>query len=115
MALDVFGPAWDTFQQSIATTWDAFCASYRHSVVAFQDTNFVTTFANAGATLLFLSFVFAAITQEFLASCSFLFVKHLFDVGDKVDIVGPEKELLVVEQNSLLFTVFKRIDSIKIV
>jgi hypothetical protein len=32
-----------------------------------------------------------------------------------VDIIGPEKELLVVEQISLLFTVFKRIDSMKIV
>ena len=32
-----------------------------------------------------------------------------------MDIIGPEKELLVVEQISLLFTVFKRIDSMKIV
>jgi hypothetical protein len=32
-----------------------------------------------------------------------------------VDIVGPEKEFLVVEQISLLFTIFKRIDSMKMV
>jgi hypothetical protein len=63
----------------------------------------------------FLSFVFAATTQEFLASYIFLFVKHPFDVGDRVDIIGPEKEFLVVGQISLLFTVFKRIDSMKMV
>jgi hypothetical protein len=62
-----------------------------------------------------LSFVFAATTQEFLGSCIFLFVKHPYDVGDRVDIVGPTQEYLVVEQISLLFTVFKRIDSMKMV
>ncbi|KAH6667119.1 hypothetical protein B0J14DRAFT_676771 [Halenospora varia] len=85
------------------------------SAIAFQDTNFVTTLATAGTTLLSLSFVFAATTEEFLASCIFLFIKHPFDVGDRVDIIGPEKEFLVVEQISLLFTVFKRIDSMKMV
>lgn len=83
--------------------------------VAFQDTNFVTTLATAGTTLLSLSFVFAATTQEFLGSCIFLFVKHPYDVGDRVDIVGPCQEYLVVEQISLLFTVFKRIDNMKMV
>jgi len=83
--------------------------------VAFQNTNFVTTLATAGTTLLSLSFVFAASVQEFLGSCIFLFIKHPFDVGDRVDIVGPEKEFLVVEQISLLYTVFKRIDSMKMV
>lgn len=83
--------------------------------MAFQDTNFVTTLATAGTTLLSLSFVFAASVQEFLGSCIFLFVKHPYDVGDRVDIVGPEKELLVVEQISLLYTIFKRIDTMKMV
>ncbi|RFU31270.1 hypothetical protein B7463_g5078, partial [Scytalidium lignicola] len=83
--------------------------------VAFQDTNFVTTLATAGTTLLSLSFVFAVTTQEFLGSCIFLFVKHPYDVGDRVDIVGPEKESLVVDKISLLYTIFRRIDSMKIV
>ncbi|KAL3424169.1 mechanosensitive ion channel [Phlyctema vagabunda] len=83
--------------------------------VAFQNTNFVTTLATAGTTLLSLSFVFAVTTQEFLGSCIFLFVKHPFDVGDRVDIVGSEKENLVVEQISLLYTIFKRIDCMKMV
>lgn len=83
--------------------------------VAFQDTNFVTTLATAGTTLLSLSFVFAATTQEFLGSCIFLFVKHPYDVGDRVDIVGPSQQYLIVEQISLLFTIFKRIDNMKMV
>ncbi|RDL39409.1 uncharacterized protein BP5553_03749 [Venustampulla echinocandica] len=83
--------------------------------VAFQNTNFVTTLATAGTAILSLSFVFAATTQEFLGSCIFLFVKHPFDVGDRVDITGPEKEYLVVEQISLLYTLFKRIDNMKMV
>ncbi|TVY17252.1 putative MscS family protein [Lachnellula arida] len=83
--------------------------------VAFQNTNFVTMLATAGTTLLSLSFVFAATTQEFLGSCIFLFVKHPYDVGDRIDMVGSSAEYLVVEQISLLFTVFKRIDSMKMV
>ncbi|KAH8599462.1 Mechanosensitive ion channel-domain-containing protein [Bisporella sp. PMI_857] len=80
--------------------------------VAFQNANFVTTLATAGTTLLSLSFVFAASVQEFLGSCIFLFIKHPFDVGDRVDIEG---KLLVVEQISLLYTIFKRIDCMKMV
>lgn len=83
--------------------------------IALLNTSFVTTLATAGTTLLSLSFVFAVTTQEFLGSCIFLFVKHPYDVGDRVDITGPEKEFLVVEQISLLYTVFKRIDSMKMV
>lgn len=83
--------------------------------VAFQNTNFVTMLATAGTTMLSLSFVFAVTTQEFLGSCIFLFVKHPYDVGDRVDIIGPEKENLIVEQISLLYTVFKRIDTMKMV
>ncbi len=82
------------------------------TTVAFQNTSFVTTLATAGTTLLSLSFVFAATTQEFLGSCIFLFVKHPYDVGDRVDI---DKIYLVVEQISLLYTVFKRIDTMKMV
>ena len=42
-------------------------------------------------------------------------MKHPYDVGDRVDIVGPSQEFLIVEKISLLFTVFKRIDSMKMV
>lgn len=54
-------------------------------------------------------------TQEFLGSCIFLFVKHPYDVGDRVDIVGPSPEQLIVEKISLLYTVFVRIDKMQTV
>ena len=85
------------------------------SPVAFFQSSFITTLATAGTSLLSLSFVFAVTTQEFLGSCIFLFVKHPYDVGDRVDITGPEKEQLLVEKISLLYTVFVRIDKMQVV
>jgi small-conductance mechanosensitive channel len=78
--------------------------------VAFFNKNFTTTLATAGTALLSLSFVFAATCQEVLGSCIFLFVKHPFDVGDRVDI-GTNQ--LVVERISLLFTVFRKVQDHK--
>ena len=74
--------------------------------VGFLNSSFTTTLATAGTALLSLSFVFAATAQEVLGSCIFLFVKHPFDVGDRVDI-GENQ--LTVERISLLFTVFRKI------
>ena len=72
--------------------------------VAFLNTSFVTTLATAGTALLSLSFVFASTAQEVLGSCIFLFVKHPFDVGD---VIVVDKQQLIVERISLLYTVFK--------
>ncbi|KAL1836263.1 hypothetical protein VTJ49DRAFT_5380 [Mycothermus thermophilus] len=83
--------------------------------LAVFQSSFITTLTTAGTTLLSLSFVFAVTTQEFLGSCIFLFVKHPYDVGDRVDITGPEKEQLIVEKISLLYTVFTRIDKMQVV
>ncbi|KAK0612819.1 Mechanosensitive ion channel-domain-containing protein [Bombardia bombarda] len=83
--------------------------------LAVFQSSFIATLTTAGTTLLSLSFVFAVTTQEFLGSCIFLFVKHPFDVGDRVDIQGPEKHQLVVEKISLLYTVFTRIDKMEVV
>lgn len=78
--------------------------------VAFLNASFVTTLATAGTALLSLSFVFSATAAEFLGSCIFLFVKHPYDIGDRVDLnSGADK--MIVEHISLLFTVFRRIDS----
>lgn len=74
--------------------------------IAFLNKSFLTTLATAGTTLLSLSFVFSVTAQEFLGSCIFIFVKHPFDVGDRVDI-GADK--LAVDHISLLFTVFRRV------
>lgn len=75
--------------------------------LAFFKSSFVTVIGTAGTALLSLSFVFAVTTQEFLGSCIFLFVKHPYDVGDRVDISGSQ---MVVERISLLYSVFKRLD-----
>ncbi|CAK7202291.1 hypothetical protein SEUCBS139899_005013 [Sporothrix eucalyptigena] len=83
--------------------------------LAFFQSSFITTLATAGTALLSLSFVFAVTTQEILGSCIFLFVKHPYDVGDRVDIQGPEKENLIVQKISLLYTVFMRIDKMQVV
>ncbi len=88
--------------------------SYQHLVktvtnpvlVAFLNASFITTLATSATALLSLSFVFAATCQEILGSCIFLFVKHPYDIGDRVDIGSDQ---LTVERISLLFTVFKRV------
>ena len=79
--------------------------------VAFLNSSFTTTLATAGTALLSLSFVFAGTAQEVLGSCIFLFVKHPFDVLDRVDI-GDDQ--LVVKHVSLLFTVFKHVNTHKL-
>ncbi|KAF8427818.1 Mechanosensitive ion channel-domain-containing protein [Tirmania nivea] len=76
--------------------------------VAFNFNNFSTMLAAAGTMLLSLSFVFAITAQEVLGSCIFLFVKHPYDIGDRVDINDSK---FVVLQMSLLYTVFRRIDN----
>jgi len=73
--------------------------------IAFLNKSFVTTLATAGTALLSLSFVFSVTAQEVLGSCIFVFVKHPFDVGDRIDI-GLDQ--FIVEHISLLFTVLKR-------
>ncbi|TKA23332.1 hypothetical protein B0A50_07540 [Salinomyces thailandicus] len=74
--------------------------------VAFLNANFVTTLATTGTALLSLSFVFSATCQEVLGSCIFVFVKHPYDVSDRVDL-GDDQ--FAVEHISLLFTVFRRV------
>ncbi|KAH9203848.1 Mechanosensitive ion channel-domain-containing protein [Leptodontidium sp. 2 PMI_412] len=76
--------------------------------VAFLNRSFVTTLATTGTALLSLSFVFATTAQEVLGSCVFLFSKHPFDVGDRVDINNDQ---LIVTHISLLFTIFKRVSN----
>ncbi|KAF5591952.1 mechanosensitive ion channel family [Fusarium pseudocircinatum] len=80
--------------------------------LAFFQSSFITTLTTAGTTLLSLSFIFAVTAQEFLGSCIFLFVKHPYDVGDRVDISGTR---MVVNKISLLYSVFHRLDTMQTV
>ncbi|TID25003.1 putative serine threonine protein kinase protein [Venturia nashicola] len=80
--------------------------------IAFLNKSFTATLATAGTALLSMSFVFAVTCQEVLGSCIFLFVKHPYDIGDRIDL---STEQLTVEHISLLFTVFKRVQNGKMV
>ncbi|KAH8691959.1 Mechanosensitive ion channel family [Talaromyces proteolyticus] len=68
---------------------------------------------SAGSSILALSWLFSATAQEFLQSVIFVFVKHPFDVGDRVTIYGNTGDNLTgddyfVKEISLLYTEFKK-------
>ena len=70
---------------------------------------------SAGSAVLGLSWLFSATAQEFLQSIVFVFVKHPFDVGDRVTIYGNTGSNMkgddyFVKQISLLFTEFKKME-----
>ncbi|KAI1470040.1 uncharacterized protein F4812DRAFT_310876 [Daldinia caldariorum] len=69
--------------------------------------------ASAGTAVLGLAWVLQATAQEFLQSIIFVFVKHPFDVGDRVTIYGNTGSLMrgddyYVTEISLLYTEFKK-------
>lgn len=68
---------------------------------------------SAGSSILALSWLFSLSAQELLSSIIFIFVKHPFDVGDRVTIYGQSGNLFkgddyFVKSISLLYTEFKR-------
>src|SRR5271170_1273679 len=70
---------------------------------------------SAGSAVLALSWLFSATAQEFLQSVIFVFVKHPFDVGDRVSIYGNTGSTLkgddyFVKEISLLYTEFKKME-----
>ncbi|CAJ2507209.1 Uu.00g083950.m01.CDS01 [Anthostomella pinea] len=69
--------------------------------------------ASAGTAVLGLSWLLQATAQEFLQSIIFVFVKHPFDVGDRVTVYGNTGTTLTgddyyVTEISLLYTEFKK-------
>lgn len=70
---------------------------------------------SAGTVILGLSWLLQATAQEFLQSIIFVFVKHPFDVGDRVTVYGSTGELMMgddyyVTEISLLYTEFKKME-----
>ena len=70
---------------------------------------------SAGSSVLALSWLFSATAQEFLQSIIFVFVKHPFDVGDRVSIYGNTGTSMkgddyFVKEISLLYTEFKKME-----
>ncbi|KAG6002201.1 hypothetical protein E4U21_003332 [Claviceps maximensis] len=70
--------------------------------------------ASASTSILGLAWVLQATAQEFLQSIIFVFVKHPFDVGDRVTIYGSTGATMTgddyyVTEISLLYTEFKKL------
>lgn len=68
---------------------------------------------SASSSVLALSWLFSATAQEFLASIIFVFVKHPFDVGDRVDIYNTGAgtiDTFFVKEIALMYTEFKKLE-----
>lgn len=83
--------------------------------VSLISTSAQTAITSLGSTVLALSWLFSATAQEFLQSLIFVFVKHPFDVGDRVTIYGNTGSLgrgddYFVKEISLLYTEFKKME-----
>ncbi|OIW29665.1 hypothetical protein CONLIGDRAFT_575202 [Coniochaeta ligniaria NRRL 30616] len=70
---------------------------------------------SAGTVVLGLAWVLQATAQEFLQSIIFVFVKHPFDVGDRVTVYGNTGTMMrgddyYVQEISLLYTEFKKME-----
>ena len=79
---------------------------------AFFSPSFSAKVTSLWTTFTGLAFAIGGTVTEFLSCCIFLFIKHPYDVGDRVDINEVQ---LVVEHISLMYSVFKRVDSDKTV
>ncbi|KAM0328657.1 hypothetical protein ACHAQA_005069 [Verticillium albo-atrum] len=71
--------------------------------------------ASAGSAVLGLAWMLQATAQEFLQSIIFVFVKHPFDVGDRVTVYGNsgttgQGDDYYVTEISLLYTEFKKME-----
>lgn len=83
--------------------------------VSLISTSASTAITSLGSTVLALSWLFSATAQEFLQSIIFVFVKHPFDVGDRVTIYGNTGSQMkgddyFVKEISLLYTEFKKME-----
>nr|POF12998.1 putative mscs family protein [Quercus suber] len=83
--------------------------------ISIISTSAATAITSAGSAVLALSWLFSATAQEFLQSVIFVFVKHPFDVGDRVSVYGNTGALgrgddYFVKEISLLYTEFKKME-----
>ncbi|WWD17790.1 hypothetical protein CI109_102232 [Kwoniella shandongensis] len=76
-------------------------------LAAMVTTKLTTLVTSAGTFILGLSWLIGSTMQEILGACIFLFVKHPFDVGDRVDI---DSISYTVAKMQLMSTSFKRTD-----
>lgn len=76
-------------------------------MAAMVTTKLTTLVTSAGTFILGLSWLIGTTMQEILGACIFLFVKHPFDVGDRVDFDGAS---YVVASMQLMSTTLRRTD-----
>jgi small-conductance mechanosensitive channel len=84
-------------------------------LISLISTSAAGVLTSAGSAVLALSWLFSATAQEFLQSVIFVFVKHPFDVGDRVGIYGNTGSLMrgddyFVKEIALLYTEFKKME-----
>ncbi|EJU04320.1 hypothetical protein DACRYDRAFT_20889 [Dacryopinax primogenitus] len=72
-------------------------------LIACLDTTLYTSLSAFGGSLLALSWLFGGTATEILSSIIFLFIKHPYDCGDRVDIDGYQ---FTVKEIQLLSTIF---------
>lgn len=83
--------------------------------ISLISTSAAGVLTSLGSSVLALSWLFSATAQEFLQSIIFVFVKHPFDVGDRVTVYGNTGSLgrsddYFVKEISLLYTEFKKME-----
>ena len=84
-------------------------------LISLLSTSAAGVLTSAGSTILALSWLFSATAQEFLQSLIFVFVKHPFDVGDRITVYGNTGSQMkgddfFVKEISLLYTEFKKLE-----
>lgn len=79
---------------------------------SFFSKTFASKTTQLWSTFTALGFAIGGTVTEFLACVIFIFIKHPYDIGDRVDI---DRVQLIVERISLMYSVFRRIDSDKTV
>lgn len=80
-------------------------------LISIVVTSAAAALTSAGTIFLGLSWVLGGTAQEFLAAVVFVFVKHPFDIGDRVAIlVNGVVESLTVREISLMSCEFRRMD-----
>lgn len=76
-------------------------------IASVLSTSFETLITGAGTTILGLSWLIGTTAQEILLSIIFVFVKHPYDVGDRISMDGVDYIVLDIH---LLSSVFKKFD-----
>jgi len=84
-------------------------------LVSIVSASAAAALASLGTAVLGLAWVLQATAQEFLQSIIFVFVKHPFDVGDRITVYGNTGALgrgddYYITEISLLYTEFKKME-----